>query len=126
LTGEKEMSSSEEDERTETLKRDPNVAASGSASEVVFRQSSDGTTQQVVAQPAPRVERESVSKHRTTNTSALVGMVVGIAVLAFGLLLVVKETPYLPYPYSIISIIIVGIALIAVGASLISNRTAMK
>ena len=120
------MSSSEEDERKETVNRPSNVGTGSDASEVMLHQSSDGSVQAVVAELAPKVERESVVKHKSTNTSALVGMVVGIAVLAMGLALVIKETPFLPYPWSVIATVVVGVALIGVGASLVSNRTMSK
>ena len=120
------MSSSEEDERKESVKSEPNVGTGGTMSEVVIRDSGDGVVHQVVAEPSPSFERESVVKHRTTNTSALVGMATGIAVLAIGLFLVIRYTPFLPYPLSIFALLIVGVGLIGVGASLISSRSTMK
>jgi hypothetical protein len=120
------LSSSEEDERKEYVRSEPNAGAGGGASEVTIRQSSDGTVQEVIAEPSPSVERETVARHTSTNTSALVGLAVGIVILATGLLLVIRETPFLPYPWSILAVLVVGVALIGVGASLVSNRTEMR
>jgi hypothetical protein len=117
------LSSTEEDERKEYVRSAPNVGAGGAASEVTIRQSSDGTVQQVIAEPSPSVERETVAKHTSTNMTTLVGLAVGIVVLATGLFLVIRETPFLPYPWSILAVLVVGVALIGVGASLVSNRT---
>ncbi len=120
------MSSSEEDERRESVRREPNLGTGGGTTQVLVRDSSDGSFRQVIAEPAPSVERESVVKHKTTNTSALVGMAVGIVVLALGLFLVIRDTPFLPYPLSIFAVLIVGVGLIGIGASLVSSRSEMK
>lgn len=101
--------------------------ANGPVSTVVVRRSQGGDAAPVIVQRtdevAPTIQRGSKERHTTTNTSALVGIAVGIAVLALGLGLVIRETPLLPYPLSLFTIVIVGIGLIAVGASLISSRT---
>ena len=125
------MSSTEEDEKKVYVERQTNPSAAGSASTVVVREPAGAVpVQPVVAEPVitqttvPNEEkRESVVKHTSTNTSALVGLAIGVIILAMGLFLVMRETPFLPYPYSIFAILVVGIALIGVGASLVSNRT---
>lgn len=122
------MSSTEEDEQKDYVRTAPGAmtvparqVVTVPAGEVVTTRSGDGAVQQVIAEPV--VKRESIAKHTTTNSSALVGLAVGIVVLAIGLLLVVRETPFLPYPWSIFSVLLVGAGLIAIGASLVSNRT---
>jgi hypothetical protein len=115
------MSSEEEDEEKEYVTREPNVGTSGSTSEVVIRERPQGQTE--VIETSPSVKRESVVKRKSTNTAALVGIAVGIAVLVSGMFLVIREAPILPYPLDVVVIVIVGIALIGVGASLVSTRT---
>jgi hypothetical protein len=121
------MSSEEDDEKRVYVQKQPNVGTQGTASEVVIREqpgAPPATTQVTeVVEPSPIVKSESISKHRTTNTSALIGIIVGVAVLLFGMYVVFRETPFLPYPLSVFVIVVVGIGLIAVGASLVSNRT---
>ena len=51
-------------------------------------------------------------------------MVIGAVVLVFGIYLVFSMVlPYLPYPFSIFAILILGVILIAVGGSLVAGRT---
>jgi hypothetical protein len=116
------MSSEEEDERREYVRAEPGVVASGTVAEVVTR-APPGVAVVETTAASPSVKRESIVTHRTTNTSALVGIVVGVVVLAMGLFLVIRETPLLPYPWSLFAILAVGIGLVGIGASLVSNRT---
>jgi hypothetical protein len=115
------MSSEEDDERVEYVRRQPNTGTSGGASEVVIHEQPNSPVE--VVQTSPSVKRESVVKHTSTNTGTLVGIAVGIGVLLVGMFLVIRETPFLPYPLSIFVVVVVGLVLIGIGASLVSNRS---
>jgi uncharacterized membrane protein len=119
------MSESEKDERREYVTSDPNVTTTGTRT-VMVQPPGNHEHVEVVTAPSPNVHKEEVVNKRTTNTGALVGVFVGIVVLGIGMVLVLRETPFLPYPYSLFAIIVVGLALIAVGASLVANRTAVR
>jgi VIT1/CCC1 family predicted Fe2+/Mn2+ transporter len=118
------MSSEEQDEKREYVSRESTVGTSGGTSEVVIHERPTGQTE--VIETSPSVKRESVVKRKSTNTAALVGIVVGIAVLISGMFLVLREAPFLPYPLSLIVIVVVGIALIGVGASMVSSRSTTR
>ena len=117
------MSTSEEDEKKEFTAVKPEPTAG--AEEVVTGGAQSAVIVQKPVQAEPTtVKKQTVAKHTTTDTSALIGIVVGVIVLSFGMLLAFRELPYLPYPFSIIGLVLVAVALIAIGASLVSSRTA--
>ena len=121
------MSTSEEDDKKVVTRVQPGVQA-GQTTEVVMGSGQPMTAvvqapPQTMQQSAPTVNSESIAKHTTTNMTALVGLAVGIVVLAGGLLLAFRITPDLPYPFSTLGFILIAVALIAIGASLVSNRT---
>ncbi len=86
--------SSEDDEKREHVTREPNAGTSGGGSAVVIQERPGGQSE--VVGTSPSVKRESVVKRKSTNTAALVGIAVGIAVLVSGMSLVIREAPFLP------------------------------
>ena len=62
------------------------------------------------------------ASHRTTNTSALVAIAVEIVVLLAGLYLVLTQVRYIPWPFFDIIVLVVGMILVAIGASMVSRR----
>jgi len=127
------MSSETEEERREVVQSDPVVTTDPNGvvtnptvvrervvSEPVVRQ----PVVETVSPVAGNQRRESVVVRRNTNVGAIVAMVIGALVLVFGIYLVFSRVfPYLPYPYSIFAILILGVILIAVGGSLVAGRT---
>jgi hypothetical protein len=111
------MSSIDEDERREYVKRDvPSDVPAGQSNAQPGAQ----------ARPtgnAPVERREFTEKRTSTNTSVIVAIAVGIVVLAGGIALIAHEVPYIPWPYSVIVVVGLGFTLLAIGASFISNRT---
>ena len=131
------MSTETEEERREVIQSDPVVttdpnvvtsttATSGVRERVIIEQ--PGVRQPVVETTAVpgNQRRESVVTRRNTNVGAIVAALVGILVLVFGIYLIFSRVfPYLPYPYSVFAILILGVILIALGGSLVSRtRTA--
>lgn len=120
------MSSEREEERKEYVERDPSLAPPPAAvprEYVVGEPVALGRAPVAPAVPPANEHREAVVRRRTTNTGAIVAIVVGLLVLLFGIYLVFSQIKYLPAPYSWIAILIVGLILIGIGASLVRTRT---
>ena len=121
------MSETETEERREVVRTSPAVSTRSPASTVVVREGSVIPERvervEVAPSPSPNVNRQEVETITRTNTGAIAGIIIGAAVLVIGMFLVLRETPFLPYPWSMFAILAVGLALIAVGASMVSNRS---
>jgi hypothetical protein len=111
--GEIRMSSSEEDQQV-VVQSGPAVVPAGS------------TVQVVRSQPAvvsPVVERsETVVTHSSTNTGALFATLLGVIVLVAGTALIYSQIKFLPWPYSIISVLGLGLILLVAGASFVNKK----
>ena len=126
------MSSETEEERRDVVQSDPAITTDPNA---VTTTSPPVVQERVVTQqpvvrepvaaatpPAGNQRRESTVVRRNTNVGAIIAMLIGILVLVFGIYLVFSRVfPYLPYPYSVFAILILGVILIAVGGSLVSR-----
>ncbi len=125
------MSSETEEERRDVVQSDPVVTtdpnvvtttAIPTVRERVVTQEPVVRQPVVAAAPMGNQRRESTVIRRNTNVGAIAAMLVGILVLVFGIYLVFSRVfPYLPYPYSVFAILILGVILIAVGGSLVSR-----
>jgi hypothetical protein len=111
------MSSTDEEERREYVKRDP--ASGGSQNQPTVQ----SPAQSQPAESAPVERREFTEKRTSTNTTVIVAIAVGIVVLAGGIGLIAHEVPYIPWPYDVIVVVGLGFTLLAIGASFISSRT---
>jgi hypothetical protein len=112
------MSTTEEEEHKEVVRRDPPLVTSPNqqaTSQTMGRSSPASST--------PLERREIVEKRSNTNIGAVVAIAIGILALMFGVFLVYREIPYLPWPYSIVVTMGLGVILLAIGASFISSRT---
>jgi protein-S-isoprenylcysteine O-methyltransferase Ste14 len=108
------MSTTEEDERKEYVKR---------ASDTQTGQENASQSSQVPVTSSPVERKEVVQHRRSTNTGAMVAIAIGIAVLVVGIILIYSQIRFLPWPYSIIVTLAFGLILLAIGASFISSRT---
>jgi hypothetical protein len=85
------------------------------------------TVQVVQAQPvaaAPVASHsETVVTHSSTNTGALFATALGIIVLVAGTALIYSQIKFLPWPYSIISVVGLGLILLVAGASFIGRKS---
>ena len=124
------MSSETEEDRKEYVERDPAVATEPTivtsttpvVRERIVREPVATTTTAVETPASGR--RESVVRRRSTNTGAIVAMIIGVLVLLLGIYLVFERViPNLPYPWSTAVVLILGVIFIAVGASLVRNRS---
>jgi hypothetical protein len=66
---------------------------------------------------------ETIVRHRSTNTGALVAIVVGVVVLLGGIGLVASQIQFIPWPYNIYVVLGFGFILLLLGASMIRTRT---
>jgi hypothetical protein len=114
------VSSEETDEKKTVVQRTPN-----SGSTVVVQQPSPPVVAPAPAPAtAPAIERsDTVVSHRSTNTTAIVAMAVGVIVLLGGMAVIVSQIKFLPAPYSFIVVLGFGLILLLVGASMISSGT---
>ena len=107
------MSTTEEDKRT--------VSQTGAA-----LVPSGSTVQVVQAQPVAAAtgasHTETVVSHSSTNNGALFATALGIIVLVAGSILIYSQIKFLPWPYSIISVLGLGLILLIAGASFIGKR----
>ena len=118
------MSSSEGDGRKEYVGGDSAVGTTPpTQSGVIVGRPAEGVVQvervpTVIASP---VERREV-KRKTTNNGALAAISVGIVVLLSGLYLVLTQVRYMPWPFSNVIVLVAGMILVAIGASMVSGR----
>ncbi len=120
------LSNEREEERREYVERDPAASVAPVSRDYIVRRDEPATVERVPVASVPANERrEAVVKSRSTNVGAVVAIVVGIIVLLSGIYLVFTQIRYLPAPYSWIAILIVGLILIGVGASLVRSRTSV-
>jgi hypothetical protein len=111
------VSSDETDDKRTYVQTSGGQPAAGTATVVTTRQ-----VPETVVAAAPASQRnETVVSHRSTNTGAIAGLVVGIIVLAAGIALIESQVRFLPWPYSIIVVLGFGLILLIVGASFISR-----
>jgi hypothetical protein len=109
------VSSNETDDRKTVVQSSP----TGQATVVTTRQAPATV---VETAPAPANQRnETVVTHRSTNTGGVVALAVGIVVLLGGIGLVASQIKFLPWPYSIIVVLGLGVILLMVGASFIDR-----
>ncbi|MDA4117171.1 MAG: hypothetical protein OK455_02385 [Thaumarchaeota archaeon] len=75
-------------------------------------------------QEVPSSQRaETIVKHRSTNTGALLAMVIGVVVLLAGIGLIASQIPFIPWPYGLYVVLGFGFLLLVMGASMITSRT---
>jgi hypothetical protein len=87
-----------------------------------------GPTVQVVQAPPVAAasgasHSETVVTHSSTNTGALFATALGIIVLVAGSALIYSQIKFLPFPYSIISVLGLGLILLVAGASFINRKS---
>jgi hypothetical protein len=109
------MSSSEEDKKV-VVQTAPSVAPVGSTVQVV-------QAQPVAAAGSGVSHSETIVTHTSTNTGALFATALGVIVLVVGTGLIYSQIKFLPWPYSIISVLGLGLILVVAGASFIGKRT---
>jgi len=122
------LSSEEEEERKEYVRRDPTVqgtvVTTPTEQVVVPREPVERVVVPATVSSASPVERrETTVRHTRTNTGALIAMAIGAVVLLGGIYIVLSQIPFLPWPLSMIAFLAVGLIFIAVGASLLGNRS---
>jgi intracellular septation protein A len=66
---------------------------------------------------------ETIVRHRSTNTGALISILVGVVVLLGGIGLVASQIHFIPWPYNIYVVLGFGFILLLLGASMIRART---
>lgn len=127
------MSTIEEERRT-VNQTGPAVAPVGSTVQVVQAQPVAAvvtpvvsTAQVVQAQPVAATSgpshSETVVTHSSTNMGALFATTLGIIVLIAGSVLIYSQIKFLPWPYSIISVLGLGLILLVAGASFIGKKS---
>jgi hypothetical protein len=128
------LSSEQEEERTEYVQREKPVQPTVGQPVIVQSPAPPAVREQFVSVPAnmpvlatipPESERkESVVRKTSTNTGAIVAMLVGVAILLFGIFLVfTKVFPYLGYPWSLLAVLLVAVVFMIVGGSLLQERS---
>ena len=120
------MSSEEEEERKEYVRRDPTVqgtVVTTPTEQVVARREPVEHVVVAATSASPVERRETIVRHRSTNTGAIIAMVIGAVVLLGGIYIVLSQIPFLPWPFSMIAFLAVGLIFIAVGASLLGSRS---
>jgi hypothetical protein len=113
------MSTQEEDQKTVVVQNPPNTG--GTVTTVSRDQPA------TVVRTAPEVpanqHNETIVKHRSTNTGAVVAMVIGLVVLLGGIGLIASQIPFIPWPYDIYVVLGFGLILLLIGASMITNKS---
>src|SRR5438067_11272498 len=121
------MSSEDEEERKEYVRRDPTVqgtVVTAPTDQVVARREPvERVVVPATTSASPVEHRETIVRHRSTNTGAVIAMVIGVIVLMGGIYMVLSQIPFLPWPLSMIAFLAVGLIFIGVGASLLGNRS---
>ena len=116
------MSMEDSDEKKVYVERTP--SAGGTTVSTVSREQQPITVVRTVPTEIPAAQHnETIVRHRSTNTGALVAIVVGVVVLLGGIGLVASQIQFIPWPYNIYVVLGFGFILLLLGASMIRTRT---
>ena len=111
------MSTTETEEKKVDIERSPST-------DRIMTVSGDqpGIVRTVQAEAPSSVHSDTVVKHSSTNTGAILAMVVGLVVLLGGIGLIATQLPMIPSPYGLYAIIGFGVLLLIVGLGIMSSR----
>jgi hypothetical protein len=117
------MSKEEKDERKELIERESTGTPSTGTVIISGEPGTTGVVELQQSSPPPITRREELVRHKTTNVGAIVALAVGAFVIVAGVYFVFSYVHFLPYPWDVVTIMAVGLILIAMGANLISSKT---